>query len=32
MWKGKGSKEYGVDFSTSKVLVEISPRYYRHTK
>lgn len=32
IWKGKGSEEYGIDSITSKVLVEIDPRYYRPTE
>lgn len=29
VWKGKDEKEQGVDKKTSKVIVEIDPKYYR---
>jgi GDPmannose 4,6-dehydratase len=32
LWKGKGSKEVGIDASTGRVLIEIDPRYYRPTE
>ena len=30
-WKGKGADEKGIDKATSKVLVEVSPDFYRPT-
>ena len=32
VWKGKGVEEQGIDQKTSKVLVEIDPRYFRPTE
>ena len=31
-WEGKGADEKGVDAATSRVLVEIDPRYFRPTE
>jgi len=32
LWKGKGSKEVGMDENTGNILIEIDPRYYRPTE
>jgi len=32
VWKGKGVEEKGIDSESSKVLVEVDPRYFRPTE
>lgn len=32
VWEGKGIEEKGIDKKSGKVLVEISPEYFRHAE